>query len=118
MPTQRVLEDRPALQAAARRFEAAAKASRDYDELAERCLQRYGDHGPFVSGCCREHFPEREKQKLRALARIVAAENAAGRRARPHGVHKTTMDKLARSIFRRDGSGWYGYQVGEEKTHA
>ena len=113
----RDITERPALQAAARHFEAAARASREHDALAEKCLLRYGDHGPLISGVCRDHFPEKEKKKLRALARIVAAENAAGRRARPHGVRKTTMDKLARSICRRDGSGWYGYQVGEEKTH-
>lgn len=107
---ERILEERPVLQAAARRFEAAARASREHDALAERCLQRYGDHGAPVSGCVRDHFPEQEKKKLRALARIVAEENEAGRRARPHGVHKSTMDKLACCICRRDGSGYYGYR--------
>ena len=107
----RDITERPALQAAARRFEAAARASREHDELAERCLKRFGDHGVFVSGCVRDHFPEQYKKRLTALARIVAAENEAGRRARPHGVRRTTMDKLARCICRRDDSGYYGYKV-------
>lgn len=107
---QRHIVERPVLQSAARRFEAAARASREHDALAEQCLRRYGDHGVAISGCVREHFPEKEKKRLRALARIVAEENEAGRRLRPYGVHKSTMDKLARSIFRRDGSGYYGYK--------
>ena len=106
----RDITERPALQAAARHFEAAARASREHDALAEKCLLRYGDHGPLISGVCRDHFPEKEKKKLLALARIVGAENEAGRKARPHGVHKSTMDKLARSIYRRNGSGYYGYR--------
>lgn len=108
---QRAITERPVLQAAARHFEAAAKASREHDALAERCLRRYGDHGVAVSAVVRDHFPEKEKKRLRALARIVAEENEAGRKARPYGVHKSTMDKLARSICRRDGSGYYGYRI-------
>ena len=52
------------------------EVSREYLELAhayqdivailtDRAFQLYGDHGPLISGCVREHFPDATKDVLR-----------------------------------------------------
>ena len=91
-------------------FERACKASRLHSTQARRALANYGDHGPDVSGCVRDHFPERVKSELRELAKLVTRETRAGHAARPPRVHLQTMIRLARAVASRDGSGFYGPQ--------
>jgi hypothetical protein len=45
----------------------ALKARKEYRRNILRCFKRYGNHGAEVSGIAREHFPAREKAKLRDL---------------------------------------------------
>ena len=105
------LTERPVLQPAARHFERAAKASREHTALAQRLCEKHGDHGTAISGIVRDHFPEHDKKRLSALCKTICRENDAGRAARPYGVHKSTMDRLARAICKRDGTGFYGYRM-------
>ena len=96
---------------AARNFEAACEASRAHDQLAADALAQFGAHGPLISGCVRDHFPESVKDKLRTLARDVTRFSDAAYAARPSRVRLATMRALARDVARRDGSGFYGPQA-------
>lgn len=99
---------RPDLARAAELFEAACEQSRAWDKAAHEALTTYGDHGPQISGCLRDHFPESTKSYLRSLAVNVSLLSDAAWAARPARVRHATMIKLARSIARRDGAGFYG----------
>ena len=106
---ERALCDRPELQRAQAEFAKAAAASRAWDANFRFALSVYGGHGPAISGTEREHFPEGVKNRLRELAHSVTEYNERGRKLRPAGVRKTTMDELARVVCKRDGTGFYGY---------
>lgn len=102
--------DRPALATVALKFKSACSASRQHSEHAAWCLSYFGDHGPQISGCVRDHFPEDEKQFLRDLARLVTTKGDEARAARPKGTRMATVNRLARLVATRDGSGFYGPQ--------
>lgn len=102
--------NRPELATAAELFAKACHASRLHDIAARCALIRYGDHGPAISGCVRDHFPDAVKDRLRELARAVTRYSEAGYAARPPRIRFDTMRQLARSVATRDGSGFYGPQ--------
>lgn len=91
-------------------FAVACRFSREWDAMLSDALATYGDHGPDVSGCGRDHFPEDVKDALRAKARQVTFNSDLAYSARPKGFHTTTMRALARAVATRDGSGFYGPQ--------
>lgn len=103
--------DRKDLQIAAKHFAVAAAASRAQSELAHALLKKHGDHGPNISGIFRDHFPEKQKDRLRKLCHVICEENDLGIAARPKGVHKSTMFTLARAVCKRDGTGFYGFRA-------
>lgn len=39
-----------------------------WDDLVERAVALFGDHGSLISGCYRDHFPPPVKNRLRFLA--------------------------------------------------
>ena len=59
------------------------------ERIYMRAETRYGAHGPLISGCHRDHFPEAVRDRLRGLAEAWSIENRAG------------WDALARSRRRR-----------------
>ena len=91
-------------------FRRACFASKLHITSAEQALALYGDHGPQISGCVRDHFPEDVKDHLRALAREVTAEGDAARAARPKHVRTETMRLLASLVAEKYGHGFYGPQ--------
>ena len=91
-------------------FARACANSRAYDDMARAMLIQYGAHGPDVSGCVRDHFPSHVKAVLRALACEVRVCTQEAYGARPRGVRRVTMAKLARAVAARDGAGFYGPQ--------
>lgn len=99
---------RPDLQPAAAAYARAMAASRAWDAAGAAALERFGDHGPQISGCLRDHFSPDVKDQLRALARQVSTELDAAWAARPRGVRTTTMRQLRDAIRARDGGGFYG----------
>lgn len=103
---------RPDLKRAAELFTDACAQSRQHSKTAADALQTYGDHGPLISGCVRDHFPMFTKDYLRSLARNVGILSNAAYESRPRGVRVATMRALARAIATRDGSGFYGPQPG------
>ena len=104
------LLNRPDLAHAAKWFAAACYLSRSWDSEFSVARMKYGAHGPDVSGCGREHFPEEVKERLRTFARAISEASDMAYAARPRGVRMATMRKLARAIAARDGSGFYGPQ--------
>jgi hypothetical protein len=96
------------LQAAAKLFAKATKASRAHSKLTSESLDKYGDHGPQISGVIRDHFPKGVKDKLRTLAREVSKHSDAAYTARPKGVRLTTMRELSRAVATKTGHGFYG----------
>lgn len=90
------------------RFEAQCTASREHSALAGMALREYGAHGPQISGCVREHFPENVKTRLRELAGLASSRDAY--EARPRGVRLATIRAIGRAVAARDGSGFYGPQ--------
>jgi len=96
------------LQRSAELFADACAQSRTWDKAAQDALASYGDHGPQISGCVRDHFPESTKSYLRSLARNVSILSDAAWAAKPPRVRHHTMLNLSRAIAKRDGSGFYG----------
>ena len=92
-------------------FAVACKFSRWHAEEAAKALQKYGDHGPLVSGCVRDHFPADVKAALRRFAAQVTFNSDLAYSARPKGSRLATMRQLARAVALRDGSGFYGPQA-------
>ena len=95
---------------AERWFTAACLASSSHAMLAKEALTLYGDHGPAISGCVRDHFPDDVKNHLRELARACSSASENGHKARPRYARKASMVHLAREVATRDGSGFYGPQ--------
>lgn len=89
-------------------FEGACACSRQHSTEAGEALERYGDHGPDISGCVRDHFPAGVKDRLRELAREVTRRSDAAWAARPKYVRTATIRRLASDVARRQGSGYYG----------
>ena len=106
--TMRNIIRRPDLDRAASLFADACAQSRAWDKAATEALAEYGNHGPQISGCLRDHFPECTKSYLRSLARNVTILSDAAWAARPPRVRRATMLNLARAIVKRDGGGFYG----------
>jgi len=102
---------RPDLAQSRALFATACRLSRAHSALAGDALRTHGGHGPQISGCVREHFPEPVKDALRTLARAVGAASDAAWRARPPRVRHATMRALSRAVAARDGSGFYGPQA-------
>lgn len=90
-------------------FTMACAASRAHAALATVCYAEYGEQGPLISGCERQHWPERYKDALRDLARTCSDHNNAARDARPPRMHNSTVTHIARLVATRDGVGRYGY---------
>jgi hypothetical protein len=107
MPPRNLLE-RPDLAPARDAFARQCGASRAHSALAQQALRDYGSHGPDISGCVREHFPEQVKETLRRLAREASSREAY--ELRPPRVRMSTMRKLGQAVATRDGSGFYGPQ--------
>lgn len=109
----------PKLAEAQAMYESACAASRKHSDVAQAALEEYGDHGPLISGCVRDHFPEKIKNELRELARSVNRFHELALDKRPRGVHKVTMYRLAREVTHHDGNGYYGFApmtYGKEKA--
>ena len=104
----KTLLTRPDLFRARRWFVSACQASRAHADLASLALAAHGDHGPDVSGCVRQHFPEAVKKTLRDLAQNVTLYSDCARDARPKGVRHATIRALGAAVARRDGTGFYG----------
>lgn len=90
-------------------FTKAAHASREWDRIFCEALDKYGSHGPLISGCGRDHFPAHIKDELRRLASAVNTCNAKGNDCRPYRTRKETMRRIARHIVAIEGGGYYGY---------
>lgn len=91
-------------------FEEACRESRAHLEHARCCLLVFGDQGPQVSAVVRDHFPHANKVVLRELAHRVTVASDRAWRAKPRGVHASTMRALASAVAARDGSGFCGPQ--------
>jgi hypothetical protein len=104
----RALLGRADLAPAAHCYGLACLASRQHDASAARAFKQYGDHGPAISGCVRDHFPARVREQLRELARRVTLHSNAAWAARPARVRSSTMRDLGRAVAQRDGAGFYG----------
>ena len=91
-------------------FEAACRASRMHGDIARAALAEHGDHGPQISGCVRDHFPEHVKDQLRWWARRVTDTSEKAHSLRPPRVRRATMALLAREVATEHGSGFYGPQ--------
>ena len=89
-------------------FELACSFSLSHSRSAEAALKKYGDHGPIISGCVRDHFPDDVKHHLRNLARCATANLEHAHKARPRGVRHATIRALGRAVSARDGCGYYG----------
>jgi len=92
-------------------FEVCLANARAHDDLAGAALKAYGDHGPQISGCVREHFPSQVKVALRAYARAVTYWSERAYEARPARVRHDTIRAIGRAIAKRDGAGYYGPQA-------
>lgn len=103
--------DNPKFEEAALHFADACKYSRQHAHFAAAQLKVFGDQGPAISGCVRDHFPTDRKDTLRHLARLVAQSSDRAWKARPARVRASTMRKLSRLVAQRDGSGFYGPQA-------
>lgn len=106
----RTLIDNPKFETARAYFEAACAASRRHSAKAAEAFNLYGDHGPQISGCVRDHFPEDVKNILRIQARLVSEFLNKAYANRPARVRSTTMRQLGREVATRFGSGFYGPQ--------
>lgn len=84
--------------------------SQRYDKMLKHALETFGDHGPEISGCGRDHFPERTKQRLRDTARLVTWYSDLAWESKPPRYHDSTMRLLAAQCATRHGSGFYGPQ--------
>jgi hypothetical protein len=89
-------------------FAAACVASREHVSMAASALAVYGDRGPLIAGCIRDHFPQPVRDSLRDLALMVGRASDAAWAARPARVRAATMRALSRAVAARDGSGYYG----------
>ena len=104
----KTLLSRPDLAESCEAFGKACHFSRAWDAIFKAALEVYGDHGPFVSGAGREHFPAALKTGLRTLARTVSEQCEAAYKARPPRVRLSTIVILGRAVAHRDGCGYYG----------
>ncbi len=102
--------DNPKFALAVTHFRLACAHSRNHLDLANIALEKYGDHGPLISGCVRGHFPETIKDSLRIMARLVTQHSNWAHDARPSRVHKATMVCLGQAVASEYGSGFYGPQ--------
>lgn len=100
----------PKFEAAADRFARACAASREHAALAAAALAKHGEHGPAVSGCVRDHFPQDVKDELRFLAAQVSRWSRLAWDCRPPRIRSATMRRLAQQVATRDGAGFYGPQ--------
>ena len=88
----------------------AVMHSQEHSRLAGEALKKYGSHGSLISGVVRDHFPEHVKTALRHAAHKVTHHSDEAWKARPKGVHNSTMRKLSRAVARHHGHGFYGPQ--------
>ena len=100
----------PRLARAQRLYAEACLASQTHSSIAAEALAEHGDHGPQISGCVRDHFPEATKDELRGWARRVGDLTLLARAARPAHVRRSTMNRLAREVATHVGAGFYGPQ--------
>lgn len=97
------------------RFAAAAALLREscayarrWDALYAAACAYFGDHGPLISGCGRDYWPELVKEQLRALARLASDAMREAFEKRPPRVRLATMRALARDVATYYGTGRYG----------
>jgi hypothetical protein len=110
------LYDDQRLSEAASYFALSCTASREHDRAASVAFEKFGSHGPQVSGCVRAHFPEDLKTHLRSLAKLCRYYSDRAHQSRPKRVRTDTMRELGRQIAERDGAGFYGPQPGRYKA--
>lgn len=103
--------DDPKFKTVVHHYAMACCCSREHSALAATACEKYGDHGPLISGCVREHFPEDVKNLLRDLAFAVTKHSDLAWKARPKHVREDTIRKIGRLVAQRDGSGFYGPQA-------
>lgn len=89
-------------------YERACEASRLHRDMSKMAFDYYGNHGPQISGCVRDHFPEQIKNDLRNLARRVSDEMVKAKAARPKRTRLMTVARIGRLVATRDGVGFYG----------
>jgi len=82
----KTLLDNPKFETARNHFADACKFSRLHSDFAAAQLRVFGSHGPAISGCVREHFPEDRKNTLRAslrgLSRLATVRASMGHNRR------------------------------------
>ena len=105
------LLDNPKFRQVVANYAEACRCSREHTAVAAEACEKYGDHGPLISGCVREHFPEDVKANLRALANAVTNWSNAAWEARPKYTRDDTIRAIGRAVAKRDGSGFYGPQA-------
>lgn len=82
----------------------AARCSRLHGAVAQDSERQFGDHGPLISGCVRDHFPPAVKDRLRRLARAASGSAFAYALWRASGASRTTYQRE----HSRHGFGFYG----------
>ena len=102
--------DNPKFADAQLAFRMACLMSRLHLDFCKQFIERFGGHGPLVSGVCRDHFPQDAKDILRQLATAVTMYSDRGHAARPKHYSSAAMVHLAREVATRHGSGFYGPQ--------
>jgi hypothetical protein len=100
--------DNPKFTHVVEHYRKACAASRRHSEVAEIAFSKYGEHGPQISGCVRDHFPSSVKDELRMLARECSESMDAARACRPKYVQTETIAKIGRLVATQDGCGFYG----------
>lgn len=83
--------------------------SREHSRVAQEAIDKYGYHGPLISGVIQEHFPEEIKEYLRYLAYSVGGmlESSRGHWLRS-GRRLNTWIKEKDKVIAKEGKGYYG----------
>lgn len=79
-------------------FTHAVNTKAQYNDLVNKSLAKYGDHGPLISGVIRDHFPEETKNVLRRVNHDYNEFDDKGFAARPPRVQISTMRQLREAV--------------------
>lgn len=88
----------PKFAASVQAFENACKCMQQHTRLVRTSLKKYGDHGAYISGVFRDHFPEAVKEKLRGYLREASAWDTEGFRVRPPRTRFETLRAIRRVL--------------------